>query len=191
MSARDPDELRRQFNDDYESVRKQFRDDYEFAVGPLRDNVRANYEGALKFADSGIRTLFSLNGGGLIALPAFAALFKTDMHTAAVWIVSAMVAFVIGLTSAALTSLFGYMSAMKSVEATHSLLSATGAKYARHYQQAPETTTIGDEIKASEEAAGQYTTRSIRLRTLAVAVSIFSLLAFIVGACLAARALAA
>jgi hypothetical protein len=182
MMGRDPGEIAA-------SIRQQYRDDYEFAIGPLRDGARSNYEAALKFADSGIRALFGLNGGGLIALPAFAALFKTDMHAAAVWIVCAVVAFVVGLTSAALTCLFGYMSAMTTLEATHNTLAATGTKYTRHYQQLPETPTTADEIKTAEDAAARLTTRSIRLRILAVALSIVSLLAFIIGACFAGWAL--
>jgi len=183
MSERDPGEI-------LASIRQQFRDDYEFAIGPLRDDARANYEGALKFADSGIRALFGLNGGGLIALPAFAALFKTDMHAAAVWIVCAVVAFVVGLTGAALTCLFGYMSAMNALEATHNILTATGTKYTRHYQQVPETPTTSGEIKAAEDAAARCTARGILLRRLAVVVSVASLLAFVIGACLAGWALA-
>jgi len=92
MAERDPGEI----FEKYSSIRERFRDDFEFAVAPLRADARANYEGALKFADSGIRALFGLNGGGLIALPAFAALFKTDMHAAAVWIVCAVAMFVVG-----------------------------------------------------------------------------------------------
>jgi hypothetical protein len=42
--------------------RERFRDDYGFAVAPLREEARTNYEGALKFADSGIKAMFGLNG---------------------------------------------------------------------------------------------------------------------------------
>ena len=120
VSERDPAEI-------MASIREQFRDDYEFAMRPFRDILGANYDNAIKFAD-GIKALFSLNGGGLIALPAFATLFKPDMRTAAVWIGWAMVAFVIGLVGAALTSLFGYKSAIEAVEATHNRLTAMGTR---------------------------------------------------------------
>ena len=54
------------------------------------------------------------------------------MRTAAVWIGWAMVPFVIGLVSAALTCLFGYKSAIEAVVSTHNTMTATSIKYSRH-----------------------------------------------------------
>jgi hypothetical protein len=190
MSARDTDELRKQFSDNYESVRKQFREDHEFAIGPLRDKARSEYDGALKFADGGIRSLFSLNGGGLIALPAFVKLFETDMHGATAWFVgAAILMFVAGLIAAALVSLLGYFSAMKGNESAQLNMTAISTKYATHYGQIPETSTTEAGIKAAESTAKKHTARSILLRTIAVTSSVVSLVAFITGACLAAWAL--
>jgi hypothetical protein len=182
MTEREPVETRA-------SIRQQFREDFEFAIRPLRDDARINYEGAIKFADSGIKALFGLSGGGLIALPAFAALFKTDMKAATGWIVAAAVMFVIGLIFAALTCLFGYLSGMKGGAAFNQSSTAAGIKYVRHYQQAPETPQTSAEIKAAEDAAARHTTWSNRLRAIAVGLSIASLAAFIIGAYLAGRAL--
>jgi hypothetical protein len=74
--------------------RDQFRTELEFASAPMRDTARANYEGAVKFADAAIKSTFALNGGGLVALPAFIALFKIDPKLASVWIIAAGAVFV-------------------------------------------------------------------------------------------------
>jgi hypothetical protein len=169
--------------------RDRFRVDHEFAVTPLREVARSNYDGALKFADSGIKALFGLNGGGLIALPAFAALFKTDMRAVAVWVVAAMVMFVVGLICAALICFFGYVSAMKSVESAQNSMAATSAAYALHHQQINETPTLPAEINAAQTAAAQFAASAGRFRGFAVAAGVASLAAFIVAASLAGCAL--
>jgi hypothetical protein len=175
MSDRDPAEIRR-----------QFRDDHEFALAPLRAAVLANYESATKFAESGIKALFALNGGGLIALPTFAALFKTDLHGATALILCAAAGmFVLGLIGAALTCLCGYLSAMMATESTNHNVRAVSLKYSRHYQQISETPTIADEIKAVEDAVAKGEARFLQIRKLAVVFGAASLAAFTVGACLA------
>jgi hypothetical protein len=39
-------------------VREQFRTELQFALGPIYETSRANYEGALKFADAAIKAVF-------------------------------------------------------------------------------------------------------------------------------------
>jgi hypothetical protein len=118
-------------------VRKQFRTELQFALGPIYETSRANYEGALKFADAAIKAVFALNGGGLIAFPAFIALFKIDAQLHARSIIAAGAIFVLGLICGALTTLFGYLSAMTAVESHRHLVDATTAKYAAIFQQPP------------------------------------------------------
>src|SRR5262249_31738 len=98
-------------------VREKFRADLEFMAAPVRESARLHYECAMKFADAGIKSLFTLNGGGLVALPAFIALLKIEpKQTASVWIIVAAAVFVFGLILAACTSLLGYFSAMAAVQ---------------------------------------------------------------------------
>jgi hypothetical protein len=49
----------------------------------MRDEMRANYDGALKFAEAAIKSAFALNGGGAVALPALTALLKIEPKPAA------------------------------------------------------------------------------------------------------------
>jgi len=177
MTERTPDEA-------YASIRERFRDDYEFAIGPLRDGQRANFDAALKFADGGIKALFGLNGGGLIALPAFTALFKIDMQAAASLVLAAGIIFVIGLVLAASTCLLGYLSAMQEMEAGSHRQTAAATRYATHYRQVPETPAAIEGIKSADARAARHTTWSIWLRKAAVATAICSLAAFIGAACI-------
>jgi hypothetical protein len=176
--------------------RERFRDEFQFSIAPLRDEARINYEGALinhegalKFADSGIKALFGLNGGGLIALPAFVALFKTDPHAVAVWIAAAMVTFIIGLTAAAVVCLFAYLSAMTGVEALLASVGATNLKYALLYRQIPQEPTTVTEIQNAEQQVTRLAASGARQREIAVALSVISLLAFVIATCFAGWAL--
>jgi hypothetical protein len=162
-----------------DDTRAKYRADLEFATNHLRDDSRSNYESAVKFADAGIKSTFALNGGGLIALPAFVALFKLDAQLASNWIISAGVVFVLGLISAALTGLFGYLSAMLGHESFQETIQATGAKYAAAYQQQP---VLAADVQAMEQRSKILSDRSTRLRNVALAAAVMSLLCFIIGA---------
>src|SRR6516165_1550708 len=113
-----------------DDMRAKYRTDLEFATAHLRADSRSNYESAVKLADAGIKSVFALNGGGLIALPAFIALFKVEPQLARNWIIGAGAVFIAGLILAALTSLFGYLSAMIAHESVENSIQATGAIYA-------------------------------------------------------------
>ena len=119
--------------------REQFRSELEFASAPIRETLRLNYEGAIKFAEAGIKSSFALNGGGLIALPAFIALFKIDPEFASVWIIAAGTMFIVGLISAAVTSFLGYLSAIAGVHGLENRSAATMAKYAAIFKQLQAT----------------------------------------------------
>jgi hypothetical protein len=102
-------------SDGGKDAREQFRTELEFALMPLRDEKRANYDGALTFAEAAIKSAFALNGGGIVALPALTALLKIEPKPAATCIIVAVGAFVVGLVCAAATSFLGYLSAMTNV----------------------------------------------------------------------------
>ncbi|HET8974636.1 MAG TPA: hypothetical protein VFN63_15265, partial [Pseudolabrys sp.] len=108
-------------------AQEQYRAEMEFAATPIRDAARMNYEGAIEFANAAIKSVFAINAGGLVAFPAFIALLKIDAQLASGWIIAAGAVFVIGLTSAALASLFGYFSAMSKAEGSKRELEAVTA----------------------------------------------------------------
>lgn len=75
------------------------------------ENAHINFVSAMRFADQLVRGGLALNGGALIALPPFAALFKVNPQVAFISLGCAAVAFVIGLFAAGLVSGFGYLGA--------------------------------------------------------------------------------
>ena len=163
-----------------DNSREQFRTELEFASAPTRETLRLNYEGAIKFAEAGIKSSFALNGGGLIALPAFIALFKIDPKFASVWIIAAGTMFIVGLISAAVTSFLGYLSAMAGVHSLENRSAATMAKYAAIFKQLQATQPVN--LLELEGHIDTLMRRSVRLRKCAVAAGTTSLIAFLGGA---------
>jgi hypothetical protein len=101
----------------------------------MRDEMRTNYDGALKFAEAAIKSAFALNGDGAVALPALTALLKIEPKPAATCIVVAVGAFVVGLVCAAATSFRGYLSAMTNVYGLEQSARATIVRYATTFKQ--------------------------------------------------------
>jgi hypothetical protein len=162
-----------------DDTRTKYRADLEFATNPMRADARTNYESAVKFADAGIKSAFALNGGGLIAAPAFIALFKVDPQLARNWIVGAGGVFVLGLICAALTSFFGYLSAMTAGWSINASVEAMGAEYAAAYRQQPISMA---DLQSLKQRSNALSSRSVSLRSVAVAAAVVSLICFIVGA---------
>ena len=162
------------------TARELFRTEWEFAAAPYRSDARMNYESAIKFANAGIKSLFTLNGGGLIALPAFIALFDVDRKKAAFWIIVTAVVYIVGLVGAALSSLLSYISAMAMSESMVLVQEALMWKYADLFEQTPPAKP--PDIPAIEARSNALSRRSIYLRMTAVLLAFASLLAFIVGA---------
>jgi hypothetical protein len=154
------------------SERDQFRTEWQFATAPIREQALQNYQGALKFADAALKAVFALNGGGLIALPAFVALFKIDALAVRFGVIVAGAIFIGGLVAAVIASLLGYLSAMTGVELSNKQISKTSAIM----EQKPAA-----EIATLEIAERAFFHRSQRQRKAAVVAGVVGLLDFIVG----------
>ena len=156
----------------------KFRVDLEVITAPLRSNLQSNYETAIKFADGAIKSAFALNGGSLIGVPAFIALFKIDAKVAAVSIMAAGAMFVVGLIFATLASLLGYLASMTGVRSINNSLRATISGYETAYRQTASTANV----QALEQRARTLFDRSIWLRRLGIGAGAASLTSFVIGA---------
>ena len=159
-------------------AQEQYRAEMEFAATPIRDAARMNYEGATKFANASIKSVFAINAGGLIAFPAFIALFKIDARLASGWVIAAGAVFVVGLISAVLASLVGYFLAMSNSESCKRELEAVTAEYGNLFERTLTTSDI-DNLRWQ---ATQLRNQAVFLRSVAVGAVLTSVLAFIVGA---------
>lgn len=134
---------------------------------------RMNFESAVKFAEIAIKAAFTLNGGAMIALPAFAALFKVNVAAAQgyMWASAIMLSF--GLLVAWGVTLCAYLGS--------SVAEAGSNKMAQAMMNVDRNENLA--------AAEVFENLRAKLRHGALALAITSILFFIGGALVAGYSL--
>jgi hypothetical protein len=112
------------------------RAELDFAIRPQIEHLRMNYEASTKFADQAIRSGFTLNGGGLVLLSGFAALFRVDPTLVGKEIALTVLSFIFGLVCACLTSFWAYRSARAGVDIANHRIAGTTLIHLRPDKQA-------------------------------------------------------
>ncbi len=160
-------------------------------------DVRPHQEEFLRAVDMGhayakmtIQTIFWLNGGALVAFPAFAKLAGAQFSAHLPRALLGIGCFVLGLVLIAITSLAAYQacaadSGMTSVRREHTKLIL---QQGRDPQERSEK--WGEKIGAALAAIGAEQERSQRWQRTAIRCGIASLAAFVAGTLFAASVLA-
>ena len=169
-----------------ESATRTFLERWRVDVQPEHEHLLMSRQHAHEFAKVAIQTVFVLNGGALIAFPAFAQLVGTGFENSVGWALSGIAAFVLGLVLIALTTLIAYLSMVADMEAVWQSRERVTASL--NQTQVPEAEQSRfDERRAEADAAlARYNRISMRLRAWGIALGIGSILAFMVGAACAA-----
>ncbi|MET0105680.1 MAG: hypothetical protein ABW072_11125 [Sedimenticola sp.] len=97
--------------------RKEYVEEWKLNVFRFDEDIRSSTEGAVEFAQQGIRSGLMLNGGALVAVPAIIALFAVDVSQVASGIILSGVLFVIGLLLSWAANLFGFFAMSNSADA--------------------------------------------------------------------------
>jgi len=155
-------------------------------VQPVHEEKERSREMAFGFAKMAIQTMFLLNGGALIAFPAFAGLvgaaFKEHIS---IFLLSAG-GFVTGLVFIAITGLLAYISMDADTEAIRQreeIVKIDLIKAQNPDGFTPDMQKIQDEAKQARDASYQ---RAVGLRRRALGLGIGSMFAFVFGASFAA-----
>lgn len=77
--------------------REHYREEWRLNVASLDEDIRTSDQAAIGFAHLGLKSALMLNGGALVALPAFTALFSIDVVDSENGLVVAIIFFVLGL----------------------------------------------------------------------------------------------
>jgi hypothetical protein len=161
-------------------AREDARAEMEFALRPQIEHLRMSYDASTKFADHAIRSGFVLNGGGLVLLSGFAALFKVDPTVVVKQIAVTMFAFIVGLVCASVTAFLAYRSVRAGVDiASHRIAGTTlihlqGNKHVGDRMSEPK-------VKAQYDAAARLQSRAARDGKLAVIFGFAGLASFVCG----------
>jgi hypothetical protein len=97
--------------------RKLYFDEYQDRVDRHRSGSAFYEQRAIEFATNGFKILAYLNGGGLIAIPAAVALFRTDARDVKSLLVCAAAAFIAGLILGTIGQFFAFFVTARRSEA--------------------------------------------------------------------------
>lgn len=112
MSEQDINQRQRMLED-----RRAFFDEFVVAAGRHRERAFEYEREAVAIVNNGLRTLTYLCGGGLVAIPAAVALFKTDAQHERGLLIMAALLFVAGLVLVMLTQVFTFFTMARRSEA--------------------------------------------------------------------------
>jgi hypothetical protein len=161
-------------------LEKQARENLEYALRPQVEHLRMNYDASTRFAEQAIKSGFLLNGGAIVVLSGFAALFKVNPKSAAVGLVCTALAFIFGLVAACITCFFAYRSARHSVEVANHRL--TGTLLVHLNRKAGSEVVDERNVKAQYDGANSQASLAIRDTKWAVVFGIMGLVVFVLGA---------
>jgi hypothetical protein len=108
-------------NDERGERRHKYFEEYGDRVDRHRARESEHIANAIQFASNAMRAITYLNGGGLIAIPAAVALFKTDLAKVKDELLVAGFLFVAGLLSIAIAQAFAFFVEARRAEAEHFL----------------------------------------------------------------------
>lgn len=164
-----------------------FLERWRVDVQPVHEHRLMSREHAYGYAKVAIQMTFFLNGGALIAFPAFAQLVGTSLSKHMDFALASIAAFVVGLFLIAITALLAHLS--MAADAGAILEKEEYVKAGLNQSLAPDVQKSGyDKIRENAEVVrGQLFGRAIRFNGWAIGLGITSILAFLVGALCAAR----
>lgn len=168
-----------------------FLERWRVDVQPVHEHRLMSREHAHGFAKVAIQTTFLLNGGALIAFPAFAQLVGTGFRDHVGWALTSITGFVLGLVFIAVTALLAYLSMEADAEAVLQLEESVKARLNQSQvadEKKPKYDKLYEEAEAGREKRYAH---AMRFRTWAVGLGIASMLAFTFGAFSAAFVLSA
>ena len=160
-------------------LEKQARENLEYAIRPQVEHLRMNYDASTKFAEQAIKSGFLLNGGAIVVLSGFAALFKVNPKSAAVGLVCTALAFIFGLVAACITCFFAYRSARHLVEVANHRLAGT---LLSHLNRKASSDVVDEQKKAQYDGANSHAWLATRDTKCAVVSGITGLVLFVLGA---------
>lgn len=162
-------------------VTRTFLQRWHTDVQPVHETFERSREMAHGFAKLAIQMMFLLNGGALIAFPAFAQLVGTGFRENVDLALFSIGGFVLGLALIAFATLLAYISMEADTEALGQR--EEYVKLGLNQSQVPDKDKPEYDKKRAdaEEARKRHFGRAMRFRAWSMGLGISSLVAFLVG----------
>jgi hypothetical protein len=171
---------------DQDERRRRYFEDYKDRVDRHRAGSAFYEQRAIEFASSALKILTYLNGGGLLAIPAVVALFRTDPNNVKFQLLGTAAAFVSGLIFITISQAcaFFVMARRSESEISFREEQAQLLKLVHYPGTADELATSSRDAQSQRENALNKLKRSDAWRIASLIFVWISLILFVVGCAL-------
>jgi hypothetical protein len=168
---------------DHDERRQRYLADYKDTVDRHRAGALFYEKRAVDFANSALKVLTYLNGGGLIAIPATVGLFHADPKDVRVLLLCAAAAFIAGLVLVAIAQACAFfVMARRSESEVLFQFEQMELLKAVHYPGSPQDQAAAiEQAKENRKIASKKLARSNYWRWASLGFVWISLILFIVG----------
>jgi hypothetical protein len=170
---------------------RTFLERWRTDVQPLHEHRLMSREHAYGYAKVAIQTMFLLNGGALIAFPAFAQLVETAFKDHVTFALLSIGGFVLGLLLIAITALLAYLSMGADAAAVNQKEEYVKLGLNRDRAADDDKPEYDEKRATAEKERKRKYNLATRLAWSGLALWVASLAAFVFGAIFAALVLSA
>ena len=170
---------------------RTFLERWRTDVQPLHEHRLMSREHAYGYAKVAIQTMFLLNGGALIAFPAFAQLLGTAFKDHVTIALLSIGGFVFGLVLIVITTLLAYLSTAADAEAVNQKEEYVKLGLNRDQVADDDKPEYDKKRATAEKERKRHYGRATRLALWGLGLGVGSLAAFVFGAIFAALVLSA
>lgn len=153
---------------------------YESVIGPLRARERDFLTCTVGYGQMALRSALLLNGGGLLAIPAFAEIIGDIWAKGVCPVALSLGAFVLGLTVAAISIALSFFVFLAAQENVGHEIARQATWITNKYTAVQQGTPLPSLPSASSEETASLRRTQI-LQGIAIGLGLLSLFAFVVG----------
>jgi len=163
------------------SWRNAFLDQWRTELAPIDAMIALGTQSATKFALTGLRSGYLLNGGALIALPAFIEIFNKFKPGDTVLTEFMAIPFVIGLIASAIANFLGYKCVNTAVTAQEELRSWRSLQVTQLYFPSKDKVSTAKKVKLSKDKCDVLFRKTRNEEKIGIIFFISSLSFFVIG----------
>lgn len=163
------------------SFRNAFLDQWRTELFPVDAQIALAAKSATSLALTGLRSGYLLNGGALIALPAFIEIFNKLKPGDTDLFIFAATPFVLGLITCTVTNFLGYKCVRTAASAQEEVRSWRALRLTEQYYPSKDRVSTAKTIKLSQSKSDVLFLKAIKEENTAKLFFIASLSLFVIG----------
>ncbi|MCH9052631.1 MAG: hypothetical protein IIA72_16415 [Proteobacteria bacterium] len=160
--------------------RLAFLEEWRTNLTPIQESIASADRGAIDFALAGLKSGFLLNGGALIALPAFIEIFKLKPGDADLFVFAA-IPFALGLITCTVANFLGYKCANTAISAQEEARSWRALRVTEQYYPSKDRVSTAKTVKISQDKSDKLFLKARKEENIGQKFFIVSISLFVIG----------